>query len=126
MRRLMKPPVASVRLMAIRRRRRRLDLRPAAEWHEKFVQEHADADQLLAEADEYLAEREAEYQRELARREAAATELIEQRVRKAIDTTAGSSAGSRMCGARTISGGPCQLMIAPGTRKCAAGHTPRS
>ena len=48
------------------RRRRPLDLRPAAEWHEEFVREHPDADELLAEADEYLAGREAEHEREMA------------------------------------------------------------
>lgn len=59
MRRLRKLPVANVRAMAMFRRRRLLDLRPAAEWHEEFVRKHPDAEQLLAEADEYLAKREA-------------------------------------------------------------------
>lgn len=54
--------------MALLRRRRPLDLRPASEWDEKFIREHPNAEALLAEADEYLAQREAEYERELARR----------------------------------------------------------
>ena len=73
----MKRAVGSVRVMAMFRRRRRLDLRPAAESHERFIGEHPDADQLLAEADEYLAEREAEYQRESAVQAARNTELID-------------------------------------------------
>ena len=52
--------------MAIFRRRRPLDLRPAAEWHEQFTREHPDADELLAEADEYLVGRQRAYERELA------------------------------------------------------------
>ena len=52
--------------MAMFRRRRPLDLRPAAEWHEEFVREHPDADDLLAEADEYLAGRQRAYERGLA------------------------------------------------------------
>lgn len=77
MRHLMNRPVASVSVMAIFRRRRRRDLRPAAESHEKFIRAHPDAHQLLAEADECLAEREAEYQRELAIQAAHDTELID-------------------------------------------------
>ena len=55
---------ASVNVMALFRRRQPLDLRPAAEWNERFIREHPDADQLLAEADDYLAQREAEGQAE--------------------------------------------------------------
>ena len=50
----------SVKVMAWFRRRRPLDLRPAAEWNEKFIREHPDAEELLAEADDYFAQREAE------------------------------------------------------------------
>lgn len=63
--------------MAIFRRRRPLDLRPAAEWHEEFARVHPDADQLLAEADDYLAKREAEYERGTAPQVADDAELID-------------------------------------------------
>ncbi len=77
MRRFRKLPVASVGVMAIFRRRRPLDLRPTAEWHEEFVRGHPDADQQLAEADDYLAEREAEYERGIAPQAADDAELID-------------------------------------------------
>ncbi len=55
---------ASVNVMALFRRRQQLDLRPTTEWNEKFIRGHPNADQLLAEADDYLAQREAEYERD--------------------------------------------------------------
>lgn len=48
------------------RRPRELDLRPASEWHEKFMRENPDAEELLAEAAEYFEHRELEYEREQA------------------------------------------------------------
>ena len=69
--------VVSVGVMAMFHRRRPLGLRPTAEWHEEFVREHPDADQLLAEADDYLARREAEYELGIAPQAADDAELID-------------------------------------------------
>ena len=57
-----------------------LSLRPAAKWHEKFMREHPDADELLDEADEYLAQRETGYR--AARGVLHTTESAEDLVRK--------------------------------------------
>lgn len=77
MRRLHQPLLGSVKAMAMFRRRRQLDLRPVAESHDEFVQRHPDADRLLADADGYLAEREADYNREIAPRAVEGSELID-------------------------------------------------
>lgn len=77
MRCLRKLPVANVRAMVMFRRRRPLVLRPTAEWHEEFVRERPDADRLLAEADDYLAKREAEYERGIAPQAVDDAELID-------------------------------------------------
>lgn len=77
MRLLRKLPVARVTVMAKFRRHRPLDLRPTSEWHEEFVRGRPDAGQLLADADDYLANREAEYEREIAHRAADHAELID-------------------------------------------------
>lgn len=45
--------------MGLSRRRRDLDLRPLSELHEEFM-ERPDAEELLAEADDYLTRRENE------------------------------------------------------------------
>ncbi len=116
---------ASVNVMALFRRRQPLDLRPTAEWNERFIREHPNADQLLAEADDYLAQREAEYQRELESQAEAEAALLEKRARKAIAMSVKSPVGTRTCGAITERGKPCTQIVAAGTKKCAAGHVQR-
>ncbi|WP_420444560.1 hypothetical protein [Candidatus Poriferisodalis sp.] len=111
--------------MAILRRRRPLDLRPAAEWHEKFVREHPNAEELLAEAAEYFEQREAEYERDLEQRAEADSALLEERARKAISTAAKQTVGTGTCGAPTKNGTQCTNLVAPGAKKCSAGHRPR-
>lgn len=123
--RLKTPFGVSVKLMAILRRRRPLDLRPAAESHEKFVREHPDADELLAEAAEYFEQREADYERELERRAEAESALLEERARKAISAATKPAAGTGICGAPTNDGAACMNPVASGAKKCAAGHRPR-
>ena len=46
--------VALSRARYIRDRARALDLRPTSEWNEKFMRETPDAEELLAEAEEYF------------------------------------------------------------------------
>lgn len=123
--RLKTPFGVSVKLMAILRRRRPLDLRPAAESHEKFVREHPDADELLAEAAQYFEQREADYERELERRAEGESALLEERARRAISAATKSAAGTGICGAPTKDGTACMNPVAPGAKKCAAGHRPR-
>ncbi len=53
----MLPPSRSMGLL---RRRRDLDLEPLSELHEEFLS-RPDAEELLADAEDYLAEREAEH-----------------------------------------------------------------
>ena len=50
--------------MSLFRRSKGLDLRPTSEWHEKFMRENPDAEELLAEAAEYFKQREHEHESE--------------------------------------------------------------
>lgn len=111
--------------MALFRRRRPLDLRPTSEWNEAFVREHPDAETLLAQADDYLAQREAEYERELERRAEVDSARLEERVPNAIATATKPAARTGICGAPTKNGTPCPNPVTPGAEKCAAGHRPR-
>lgn len=53
-------PLLSSAVMRLFRRRRDLGLRPASELHDEFMQ-RPDAEELLADAEEYLSQRERDY-----------------------------------------------------------------
>ncbi len=53
-------PLLSFAVMRLFRRRRDLGLRPVSELHDEFMK-RPDAEKLLAEAEEYLSQRERDY-----------------------------------------------------------------
>ena len=101
--------------MGLFRRRRDLDLRPLSELHDEFLQ-RPNAEQLLAEADEYLTRRETDYavQAERERIDSHAPSL-------SLSSARPEPLSKRLCGAPTQDGN-CGNRAPRVGGKCAAGH----
>ena len=114
--------------MSLFRRSRGLDLRPTSEWHEEFMRENPDAEELLAEAAEYFKQRELEYERE---QEVAAQSapVLGSGLGGPLVPPPGPLVppltGSLICGFPLGGGKVCTQKVTASTTKCAARHTPR-
>ncbi len=111
-------------MMSLLRRRRDLGLRPVSELHDEFMQ-RPDAEDLLAEAEEYWQQQEQEY--------AAQVEMERTRSENALvvdhddlDVPVSGAQSGQNCGARTADGKQCANPVTSSTSRCAAGHKPRS
>ena len=103
------------------RRSKPLDLRPTSEWHDKFLRENPNAEELLAEAAEYFKRRELAYEQE---------QKVPAQSGRVLGPGLGEPlvpplTGSLICGFPLGGNKKCTQKVNASTRECAAGHTPR-